>query len=542
MKRLVAFLLALVASLAFAGCSGSSTQTPSDTSVQRFSATGYVEMLDNLRNETIVSHDPNVFKAEYDAGFLQGRQQRDLLPSARDNSWDTAYLVDPTHSFPRQIPPSAGELATTRDLLLANYAYTLDYIRRTSDPALRVKMTRLIYRMLGLYHGATREAPAPLSFRGDWLPDLSTFSPEELALGYETAGFTFADLYFLNGFSDVMDVIAYNHGGNVPGQPDKCSAFVKKTADDLYITHNSWYGFLSQGQAFNLFVNDTFMTFNALGPGLVASSTDFGYNKQGILFNETTHLNSYSEPKVEALWMFFRAALAEQFAGSLDEFYEYVSLEASGTYCNGYMVIDAKTGEYGLVEMSYKSFVYLKSDGHGGYVVTTKPDGISKAYDPELVQADCILGINFPASYQIREDLQSVDNRPARRVQFLAGIGQVQDMETSKDLITYTDPANPLSIYGRWDLGYGVTPKPKKVPDGSVDAKAISASVARQAMSLRGVLDLSSPHKSFWMKFGTPYVNGLPFIWSQSDWAGQKLRDVPDRVDGDFHYLNLYIR
>lgn len=30
--------------------------------------------------------------------------------------------------------------------------------------------------------------------------------------------------------------------------------------------------------------------------------------------------------------MFIRAALAEQFAGSLDEFYRYVSLEAFGTY------------------------------------------------------------------------------------------------------------------------------------------------------------------------------------------------------------------
>jgi hypothetical protein len=78
--------------------------------------------------------------------------------------------------------------------------------------------------------------------------------------------------------------------------------------------------------------------------------------------------------------MFWRATLAEQFAASLDEFFNYVSLEASGTYMNGYMVVDAKTKEIGLVEMSYKSFVFYQPDGKGGVAVTTKPEGLSNAY------------------------------------------------------------------------------------------------------------------------------------------------------------------
>jgi hypothetical protein len=209
---------------------------------------------------------------------------------------------------------------------------------------------------------------------------------------------------------------------------------------------------------------------------------------------------------------------------------------------NGYMVVDVKTGEFGLVEMSYKNFVYFKPDGEGGYTVITKPDGLSTEYDLELVNGDYILGINFPVSLQIREDLQSTDNRPARRRQFLERIGSVIDIETAKALITYTDPDNPLSIYGRWDLGYGETPFPKTVPDGSIDAKAASASMAREAMSLKGVLSPRSSNRSFWMKYGTPYVDGLPFIWSLSQWSGQKLRDVPDRVDGEYRYLNLHLK
>jgi hypothetical protein len=260
------------------------------------------------------------------------------------------------------------------------------------------------------------------------------------------------------------------------------------------------------------------------------------------MFNETTHRASKMEPKTEKLWMIWRATLAEQFSTSLDDFFRFASLEASGTYMNGYMVADTKTREIGLVEMSYANFAFFKPDGSGGYNVTIKGPGTNTAYDTELVTEDYILGINFPASLQVRDDLQSTDNRPARRVQFRQGIGTVNNIETAKALITYTDPANPLSIYGRWDLGYGQTDYPKTVTDGSIDAKAVSAKMIDYTKDLTGVLDIYSPYKSFWMKFGTTYVNGEPFIWSKSQWPNTKLRDCPDRVDGSFQHLNLYIK
>ena len=99
--------------------------------------------------------------------------------------------------------------------------------------------------------------------------------------------------------------------GSVPTRMSKCSAFVKKAGDEIYIIHNSWSGYLSQTMALNLFVNEDFMTFNALSPGLIGSASDFGYNMKGLMFNETTQRASYTEPKTEALWMFWRATLAE---------------------------------------------------------------------------------------------------------------------------------------------------------------------------------------------------------------------------------------
>jgi len=244
------------------------------------------------------------------------------------------------------------------------------------------------------------------------------------------------------------------------------------------------------------------------------------------------------------LWIFWRAALAEQFAGSITDFFNYISLDNTGTYLNGYMLVDANTNETGLVEMSYRCFVYYRSTG-GAYTVTsTSLDGnaCSTDYDAEMITPDYLMGINFPASLQVRSDLQSHDNRPARRRQFKELLPGVTDVETAKTVITYTDPANPLSIFGRWDLGYGETAYPKQIPDGSIDAKAASTSMVRSFMGLSGILDTSASNTGFWMLYGTAKINDTPFIWSQSLWKGQKLRDVPDRLDGSFTLMPLYLR
>jgi hypothetical protein len=283
------------------------------------------------------------------------------------------------------------------------------------------------------------------------------------------------------------------------------------------------------------------VTLNAFSPGQIGSGTDFGYNNKGVLYNETTHRVSYTETKTDAIWLFWRDTLAEQFSSSLDDFFHYISLDNSGTYLNGYMLADSDTGETGLIEMSYQCFVFYRSNG-GPYTVSTKPDGFSTDYDHELVTPEYLMGINVPASAQVFADLKSTDNRPARRRQFDELLPGVTGVEDAKAVITYTDPANPLSIFGRWDLGYGETDFPKMIPDGSIDAKVASTEMVRAFQDLEGVLDLHSDAKGFWMLYGTPHVNGSPFIWSRSSWSWQKRRDVPDIIDGEFTHMNLHLR
>lgn len=513
-------------------------------------ASGVIETLNNIVNMTVVSKDANDLKAEYRAGFVQGKLQGKTIISARDNSWDNAYLTDPSHSFPKQPGPTPAELEKAAAILNANYNGLLIHLKNpATDADVSYKLKRLLFRMLGIYHGVALQQPAALDFSGSWLPDGSYFSMSELALGYETTGLTFMDVYFLNAYNDLMDVLSFSPeltvgGIRIADHPDKCSAFLKRNGNEVVLTHNSWMGFLSQTQTQTLAVNNDLITMNTSTPGQIGSNTDFGYNNKGIMFNETTHRVSKSQPRPNGLWIFWRAVLAEQFSSSITEFFNYISLDNTGTYLNGYMLVDAKNNETGLVEMSYRCFVYYRSTG-GPYTVTTKSldNGICSAdYDPEMVTADYLMGINYPASYQVAADLQSTDNRPARRVQFKQLLPGVDSIEKAKTVITYTDPANPLSIFGRWDLGYGQTSYPKTIPDGAVDAKAASSSMVRSFMGLSGNLDLSGGVNGFWMLYGTPYVNGAPFIWSQSVWKWQKLRDVPDRIDGAFTLMPLYLR
>jgi len=66
--------------------------------------------------------------------------------------------------------------------------------------------------------------------------------------------------------------------------------------------------------------------------------------------------------------------------------------------------------------------------------------------------------------------------------------------------------------------------------------------MARSFMLLDGTLDIASMNTGFWMLYGTAKVDGVPFVWSQSSWKWQTLRDVPDRLDGSFTLMQLHLR
>ena len=110
--------LLLITAAGMSGCSGEKSQ---NMYMLDEDSRGYLEKVDHILNLSIVSSDVNVYKAEYEAGFIQGRLLEEHIIAARDNSWDMAFLTDPTPTFATQIPPTKGEIATAQEVLVDNW-------------------------------------------------------------------------------------------------------------------------------------------------------------------------------------------------------------------------------------------------------------------------------------------------------------------------------------------------------------------------------------------------------------------------------------
>lgn len=534
---------------------------------------GYAEKIDNCWNYSIYTMSHTVAELnEYTAGYIQGKLQgQEMIKASRNNTWKNLYLCDTSHTYPRSIPPSDKDLVKTEKVLKDNHTFMNEWVVKNKDKKVAEGILRLQMRMLGIYEGAM-DFPEPeietLSNRKDAVPSLLAKMKKlwEQPLGYGDAPLSIVDVYFINAQMDVADIMAQSresHYGDF--KSDHCSAFVKRVGNDVFWTHNSWCGYLSQSMTISYCIYDydcrkeekdriDFVTQNCYCAGQFGSNMDFGFNKYGICFNETTHRYSVGMPEKNGVWLCWRAAAAEMFAKSIDEFYEYLTVDNTGTYLNGYMLIDANTNETALIEMSYQRFVLFRSNGKDLKVTDSTGIPVSIGdYDPELITPTYILGINYPISKKVAEDLQSTDNRPMRRVQFKAQIDTVKDIQTAKDLITYVGKdaqgkEEPLSIYGRWDLGYGTTDYPKTIPDGAVDAKVFSAQKVRELLAqLQFKSNGKGGKKSFWMLYGTAKINGKPFIWSEAQQEWQTLKEdpsidfVPNKLEGAWNETNLYM-
>lgn len=521
---------------------------------------GFAQCIDNNWNFAIYAQNPNIsiYQNEYNAGYVQGKVQGNaMIVATRNNSWKN-FLIGATPQDNLNIDVHPEYLTASAESLIQNYNYTYDVLSSRQDDPMYRNITRLVFRMLGIYDGAAgNEARKDVK-----LTDLAlqAFDASQLKLGYDSDPLTYMDVVFINMQYDLFDAIGDKIGlvmgygtarkaKDAADQSDHCTAFTKMMPDhNIFWTHNSWCCFWAQSCAVTYVIGEDFVTQNANCPGQFGSNTDFGFNGNGIGFNETTHVDLYDKTKIDGIFLAYRSAAAEQFSHTIREFYDYCKLDNTGTYLNGYHLVDANTGEIGLLDMSYNRFVLFVCDGKDvkltdstGYVPTHLD------YDHHLITPTHVFGVNQPVSWWVGYELESMNLRPMRRNQLWARIDTVQDIETAKDLITYTEDREPLSVYGRWDLGYGTTEMARMRPDGSVDAKAGSAELIRQTLkNLSRVPDINGTKTSFWMKFGTAHVQQLPFIWSQSPWASMKQDEsvdfVPDALDGRWNLVKMFMK
>lgn len=523
---------------------------------------GFAQCIDNNWNYAIYAQNPNIsiFQNEYNAGYVQGKVQTgEVILATRNNSWKN-FLIGSTPQADLNIEVKPEYLIASAELVRQNYNWLCDWAKENKADLKAEKIIRLMYRQLGIYDGAAGNEPKKDVQFSDLL--LASYPEEQQKLYYDKDPLSFLDVIFINSQYDLFDCVGdkiglvqgygtahkTEHHHEQMEKPDHCTAFTRRTPDgDIVWTHNSWCCFWAQSCAVTYCIGDDFVTQNANCPGQFGSNTDFGFNGNGIGFNETTHVDLYDKTKILGIWLTYRSAAAEQFSRNIQEFYDYLSMDNTGTYLNGYQIVDANTGEMATVEMSYNRFVLMQPVGKDlkmkdstGY----KPNFLD--YDHHMITPTHIFGENNPIYFWVSYELESMNLRPMRRNQLWARIDTVTDVESAKDLITYTEDREPLSIYGRWDLGYGTTEMHRTRPDGSVDAKAFSVNMIKETLAnLSKKPSIDGKQTSFWMKFGTAHVQQLPFIWSKSQFASMKQPEsedfVPDALDGQWNRVKMFM-
>lgn len=533
---------------------------------------GYSQCIDNNWNFAIYAQDPTVsiYQNEYNAGYVQGKIQGNaMIKATRNNTWRW-YVLDEGPGA-NSVTPPAGAVEQAVKALTDNYNYMTDYVEKKQGDRHIQGLIRLMYRMLGIYHGAAdKEALKEVTF--DNLK-MSNMTPDELKMNSGDDPLTFIDIYFLNAQMDLWDAIGKELGidfndveksdkehtlqtkedlermsKNDRLKPGRCSGFVTRLDNgEILWSHTSWCCFFAQSCAVTYVIGEDFLTQNSFCPGQFGSNTDFGFNGHGIGFNETTETYFYNESKTLGLWLTWRAAAAEAFATSIDDFYDYVSLDNTGTYLNAYMLVDAYRGEFGLIDMSYARFALFKGDGKNLTVKDStgyEPNFLD--YDSHMISPSHVLGCNIPIYKRIWRELQTIDGAPKRRYQLYRHIGSVRTMDDAKHLITYNGDLEPISIAGRWDKNYGTSEFLRYQPHGSIDAKVFGTEEIKQVLASLSMKPSKDGAKtSFWMRFGSVKLDGTPFIWSDSIWAKFKQPEevdfIPDAIDGAWNRVKLFM-
>ena len=532
---------------------------------------GFAQCIDNNWTYAVFAQDPNVsiYQNEYNAGYVQGKVQTGgCITATRNNTWRW-YVLDEGPGADSVTPPP-GMAEKVQEALISNWNFMIEQSAKNADDLKWQNITRLMYRMLGIYHGAADIAP----IKNISLDNLkfSSMKPEDQVLHVEEGPLSFLDVYFINAQMDIWDVLSkeikeafedkfkkekpeeaakvvHDDCHDLKIKLGHCSGFVKRLENgELLWTHTSWCCLMAQSCAITYCIGDDFLTQNAFSQGQFGSNTDFGFNGHGIGFNETTETYFYIESKIDGIFMTWRAAAAESFARSIEEFYEYISMDNTGSYLNAYMVVDAYKNKMAMIDMSWKRFAFFEiEDGKVNVTDSTGYEPNFLDWDNHMVAPTHILGCNVPSYKRIQRELMFIDGAPKRRYQLYRSIANVSDIDSAKELITYNENLEPISIAGRWDLNYGTSEFLRYQPHGAIDAKVFGTAEIREVLAnLSKQPDINGEKTSFWMKYGSPYIDGTPFIWSTSKWAKFKQPEeidyIPDAIDGRWNRVKMFMK
>jgi hypothetical protein len=132
---------------------------------------------------------------------------------------------------------------------------------------------------------------------------------------------------------------AYHHG--------HCSALIRNTGDDLYLSHVTWSGYSTMVRQYKTYVfSGVYVSFSGYA-GFISSTDDWYMTSQMLAVTETT--NSMYNATLHKLYTFpnstsefLRVMTANFLANSSKQWVDYFATNNSGTYNNQYMVVDMK--------------------------------------------------------------------------------------------------------------------------------------------------------------------------------------------------------
>ena len=221
---------------------------------------GFSQCVDNNWNYAIYAQDPSVsiYQNEYNAGYVQGKiQTNKVIKATRNNTWRWYVLDEGPGANSTQIPPDGTVIAQRH--LADNYNYLTDWAEKNQSDSRARGIIRLMYRMLGIYHGAADKEPlTAVTF--DNLK-LSSMDAEDAVMHTGDEPLTFIDIYFLNAQMDLWDAAGKELGvalnklekddeekqltatehDSLKWRPGDCSGVVKKMdIGEIFWGHTSW--------------------------------------------------------------------------------------------------------------------------------------------------------------------------------------------------------------------------------------------------------------------------------------------------------------
>jgi len=182
---------------------------------------------------------------------------------------------------------------------------------------------------------------------------------EGLAAGYNAhpdhgANATMEQMFLINFQDEYPDVQTHFEAmdGTAPPlkdmkpMPGHCSAVVKPTAHDLFMSHDSWAGFPYMAyRMFKVYDFQTKVTFSG-HPAFTNSGDDWYMTSHELAIQETTNgvynTTLFLAVLPHSVSEFLRVMTATFLAHGGEEWTRYFATENSGTYNNQYMVVDFK--------------------------------------------------------------------------------------------------------------------------------------------------------------------------------------------------------